>query len=356
MSTSANNATGIHVETLHGPGWNSADQRQWQEFTDRHDAMHSDPRWLRAVCIGLNFEPYGLVARRDGVIVGVLPLARMKSVLFGKFLVSLPYVNLAGVVADDEQAAVALVDRAVELADQEDVRYLQLRHEKELQHPALTEKLTSKVHMRLSLPATSELLWKQFTPKVRNQIRKGENQGFSVHWGGAELLRDFYTVFSQNMRDLGTPVFSRRLFEQILVEFPEQAEFCTVRDGKKAVASGLLVHSNGLSQVPSASSLKNYRSTNANMFLYWNLLQRAVERGQGVFDFGRSSEGSATYRFKKQWGAKPHKAIWQYYVRAGSIGDLRPDTGKYRFFIRLWKLLPVQLTRWIGPLIVRGIP
>ncbi|MEK6247129.1 MAG: GNAT family N-acetyltransferase, partial [Planctomycetales bacterium] len=126
--------------------------------------------------------------------------------------------------------------------------------------------------------------------------------------------------------------------------------------GPKPVASGLLVHATGMSQLPSASSLKAYRSTNANMFLYWQLLQRAVQRGQGVFDFGRSSEDSATFRFKKQWGARPHKAIWQYYVRIGSIRDLRPETGKFQHFIRLWKMLPVQLTRWIGPPIVRGIP
>lgn len=333
-------------------------QRAWREFTPQSDpqAFHYDPCWVTPLCKGLRHEPYVLTARREGRVVGVLPLALVKSLLFGRFLVSLPYVNSAGVIAEDEAAAGVLIDRAVQLADQLNVRYLELRHEVEHKHPALTHQLTSKVHMRLALPSSPEDLWKQFKPKVRNQIRKGEKQGLAVDWGGRELLGDFYGVFSRNMRDLGTPVFGRRLFRSILEEFAGKAEICVLRLDRLPIAAGLLVHGNGMTEVPSASSLRRYNSTNANMLMYWHLLKRAIERGQPLFDFGRSSVDSNTFRFKKQWGAQPVPAVWQYYVRKGSVGDMRRENGKYRCLINLWRRMPVGVSRLIGPMIVRGIP
>ena len=320
------------------------------------NAFHCDPRWLVALCRGLRHQPYLLVAKQDDRPVGMLPLALVKSWLFGRFLVSLPYVNSAGVIAPDDESAAALIDRAVRLADELDVRYLELRHEVECPHPLLTERLTSKVHMRLELPPSSEELWSRFKPKVRNQVRKGEKQGLAVHWGGPELLRDFYAVFSRNMRDLGTPVFSRRLFQSILMQFPDRAELCVLRLGTRPVAAALLVHGDVVTEVPSASSLRAFNHTNANMLMYWHLLQRAIERGRSVFDFGRSSVDSSTYRFKKQWGAQPEPAVWQYYVRKGSVADMRRESGKHDRLIRIWRRLPLGLTRLVGPAIVRGIP
>jgi FemAB-related protein (PEP-CTERM system-associated) len=158
------------------------------------------------------------------------------------------------------------------------------------------------------------------------------------------------------MRDLGTPVFGRRLFRAILDRLGGQAELCVVRDGVRPIAAALVVHGQGVSEVPSASSLKEYNPANANMLMYWHLLQRAIERGQQTFDFGRSSVDGNTFRFKKQWGAAPHPAIWQYYVRSGNVGDVRPDNARYRLAIRVWQRLPVWFTRVIGPPIVRGIP
>jgi hypothetical protein len=102
--------------------------------------------------------------------------------------------------------------------------------------------------------------------------------------------------------------------------------------------------------------LREYNSANANMLMYWHLLERAIERGQRTFDFGRSTLDGNTYRFKKQWGAEPHPAVWQYYVRRGAVGDMRPDNSRYQRMIRTWQRLPVWATRWLGPPIVRGIP
>ncbi|OHB66345.1 MAG: hypothetical protein A2V70_10070 [Planctomycetes bacterium RBG_13_63_9] len=286
----------------------------------------------------------------------MLPMSFVRSLLFGRFLVSLPYLNSGGVMASDESVATALIDRAVRLSDKLGVRYLELRHEAECPHPALTETLTNKVHMRLPLPCCEDELWKQFKPKVRNQVRKAEKLGLSVHWDGQELLGEFYAVFAHNMRDLGTPVFSRRLFQGVLAQFSGMAEICVVRLQRQPVAAGLLVHGSSVSDVLSASSLRAYNWTNANMLMYWHLLKRAIDRGQQVFDFGRSSIGSNTYRFKKQWGAHPEPAVWQYYVRKGSVANMRRENGRYDRFVGVWRHLPVSVTRVIGPPIVRGIP
>jgi len=314
------------------------------------------PGWLRALQRGLGHDPYCITATERGRITGILPLSHVRSLLFGRFLVGLPYLNVGGALADNTETAGALIDRAVELADRLDVRYLELRHEEPVEHRCLGERLTSKVHMRLALPETTETLWNSFKPKVRNQVRNGEKHGLSVHWGREELLGEFFAVFSRNMRDLGTPTFGKRLFRSILEEFPETAELCVVRMGRRTVAGALLAHGPGMTEVPSASSLRRYNWTNANMLMYWHLLCRAVERGQAMFDFGRSSRDSNTYRFKKQWGAEPHPAVWQYHVRRGSVGEMRPDNPRYRRMIRVWQRLPVWFTRLLGPIVVRGIP
>lgn len=315
-----------------------------------------DPRWLAVLADGLRHRTMRLEATRDGRIVGILPLAYVSSRLFGRFLVSLPYLNSAGVVATETRIATELVDRAVQLADEFDVRFLELRHETPIKHPALTYERTDKVHMRLALPETSEELLAGLKSKVRSQVKKSQTFGLEFAWGSIDLLDEFYDVFSRNMRDLGTPVYSRELFRALLEQFASDAEICVIRKGTAAAAAAILVHGDGATQVPSASTIRDYNPLNANMFLYWQLLQRAVERRSRVFDFGRSSEGSGTYRFKKQWGAQPEPAVWQFYLREGSPEDMRPDSQKNQRRIAVWKKLPVWLTRWIGPPIVRGIP
>jgi FemAB-related protein (PEP-CTERM system-associated) len=314
------------------------------------------PGWLAVLQRGLRHDVYALEAADGGQTRGYLPLAYVRSLLFGRFLVSLPYLNTGGVLADDDATRAALIGGAVRLADALKVRHLELRHEQPVEHPAFNGKLTDKVHMRLALPGSPEALWEALSAKVRNQVRKAEKSGLAPVWGGLELLTPFYDVFSRNMRDLGTPVYARGLFAAVLKEFPEAAEIGVVRAGDVPVAGALLLHGRGVSEVPSASSLREYNSTCANMMLYWNLLARAAGRGQAVFDFGRSTVDGNTFRFKKQWGARPEPAAWQYYVRTGTADAVRPDNPRYQRLIRVWQRLPVGLTRLIGPPIVRGIP
>jgi len=303
---------------------------RWAAYAQQRaqGTLHSHPGWLAVLAKGLRHEPYCVEAMADGHVVGLLPLCYVRSLLFGRFLVSLPYLNTGGVLADDEDIARALIDHAVELADQLKVRYLELRHEQPIEHPALTKTLTSKIHMRLALPDPSEQLWKDFAPKVRNQIRKGEKAELAVHWGGLELLDEFYAVFAQNMRDLGTPVFGRRLFKSILLQFQDM--LCVVRYKGRPIAGGLLVYGSRVTEVPGASSLRSYNATNANMLMHWHFLQRAIAQGQRVFDFGRSSRNS-NIPFQMTVGRR---------TPAGRLAVLRTRGKCQRYAIGEWQVRP----------------
>lgn len=325
-------------------------------FAQAPAALSLHPHWLDVLKNSLGYDMYGLEAVSGTRTCGYLPLAYVSSMLFGRFLVSLPYLNSNGVLAASPDVQSLLISRAVELADELNVKYLELRHETPIDHPLLTVTMTSKVHMRLALPATTDQFWKRLDPKVRNQVRKGEKNTFRVTWGGIDQLDDFYDVFSRNMRDLGTPPYSVELFRAILTTFPGDAEICVVADNDTPIASALLLHGLGVTEVPSASSLREYNASCANMLMYRHLIDRAIERKQATFDFGRSTTDGPTFRFKKQWGAVPHPASWQYHVRRGDFGEMRPDHPRYRHIIQLWQKLPVRITQMIGPTVVRGIP
>ena len=332
---------------------------EWNHFAEQfgYAGYFQRVEWLNVLRDGLQQQPWFLSAWDGDQLVGVLPLAFVKSALFGRFLVSLPYLNTAGVVTKSNDAAVLLVDEAIRLADRLDVKNLELRHETEIEHAGLPATMRQKVHMRLPLPETTEALWSSLKSKVRSQIKKPRNdERLTVAWGREDLLDEFHRVFCANMRDLGTPPFSRKLFGAMLAELPDDTEICCVRFDGTPCAGAFIVHGPDVTTVPSASSLRSFNRTSCNMLMYWHLLSRSIERGQRVFDFGRSSEDSGTFRFKKQWGSEAQPAVWQYYLREGAATDMRPEGGRYGLMIKAWQKLPVWVTKIIGPSIVRGIP
>lgn len=324
-----------------------------------------DPRWLSILHESMGHQPLTLLTRDpfDDQITGYLPLAMVRSRLFGRFLVSLPYLNHAGVVAANQACADALIDRAATLATELDADYLELRHVHPHTHTRLPQVRDDKSRMTRVLPKNAEELWVSIDTKVRNQVRKFQKANLSCRWGALDQLDDFYAVFSQNMRDLGTPVYPRSLFESILRRMSDVAEIAVISDeNKRPAAAALLIHApsraahGATTLVPSASCLRSYNDRCANMGLYHHLLLRAIDRGSTTFDFGRSSKDSGTWRFKKQWGAEPQQVTWQYLRRRGDPLAARPDNPKYARRIALWRKLPVWATNLLGPAIVRGIP
>jgi FemAB-related protein (PEP-CTERM system-associated) len=211
--------------------------------------------------------------------------------------------------------------------------------------------------MTLPLAKTTEMAWNGLDRKVRNQVRKAEHSGLTVHAGGVELVDDFYRVFAHNMRDLGTPVHAKRFFEIILLYLADRAACVVVQKNGKPVAAAVTLTWRNAIEVPWAASLKRYRSLSANTLLYWTVMQRAIGAGLTTLDFGRSSPGTGTYRFKEQWGATPHPLCWEYALAPGrSLPNLAPANPKFSLAIAAWKWLPVSVATFVGPRIVQSIP
>jgi FemAB-related protein (PEP-CTERM system-associated) len=200
-------------------------------------------------------------------------------------------------------------------------------------------------------------MWKALSTKMRTKVRKSLSFGMTVEFGALELLNDFYSVFSQNMRDLGTPVYDRKFFEEILRAFPHDTHLCVIRHDKVPVAVSFLCGYRDRIEAVWSSSVKKYRSLKPNLTLYWNLLCFASTKGYRLFDFGRSSVDSGTHEFKLQWGAQTVQLYWDYWLPNGKeFPELNPANPKYQAAIWLWQRIPLPLTRVLGPHIVRCLP
>jgi hypothetical protein len=326
-------------------------------------------------------------------IVGILPLVHLKHFIFGNHLVSMPYFDSGGVLADDDEIEKELLSEAVKLGQKLKASIIELRqleplrwlessklvahssqsNAKDQQLSAMSNQLPSvamsyqlppmscatkshKVRMILSLPESSDLLMKSFKAKLRSQIKKPMKEGLTAKIGGSELLESFYAIFSANMRDLGSPVHSRGLMKALLEELPEDVRIAIVFKDDLPVAGGVMVLFRDTLVNPWSSSLKQYSKFSPNMLLYWTMLQQACERGCTFFDFGRSSPDEGTYRFKEQWGATPVPFHWQYFsLNGNSNGDVGTEKAKYGKAIQYWQKLPVPVANFVGPMIRKHI-
>jgi FemAB-related protein (PEP-CTERM system-associated) len=241
------------------------------------------------------------------------------------------------------------------LATERRLNHVELRHVSR-QFDRLPVK-QHKVAMILPLGSTREQAWDAIDRKARNQVRKAEKSGLTASVGGRERLDEFYQVFAQNMRDLGTPVYSRRFFSEVLDQNPDATRIVLVSKGEATVAAAMTYEYDDTIEVPWASSLQEYLALCPNNLLYWTILIGAVDRRLRYLDFGRSTPNEGTYRFKQQWGAVPHQMHWEYCLSNGrSVPDQSPKNSKFRRAIAIWQRLPVSVTRVIGPWIVRSIP
>lgn len=298
---------------------------------------------------------YLAAANHHNEICGILPLVQMKSRLFGSFLVSLPFFNYGGLLISEDSATAMLLNASRKMLYGKDVDHIELRHLKMCDDVATTKQ--HKVTMILDLENNEEEQWKELDTKVRNQIRKAQKNGLQVVTGRMELLDGFYAVFCRNMRDLGTPVYGRNFFRNVLEEFPATTRILTVLHEGRAIASALLTWYKDVLEVPWASSNRDFRLLCPNNLLYWEAIRFAIGLGARSFDFGRSTPGEGTYKFKKQWGARPVQLYWQYLLRDGNaLPEISPENPKYQLAIQAWKQLPLMITNLLGPHIVRCIP
>ena len=318
-------------------------------------AYHS-PAWLDVIHRAFAHETRYLVAESAGAVCGVLPLVFFRSRLFGRFTVSVPFVNYGGVLADGMEAARALLGRAIEETRRTGGTHLELRHCGEQMFHELTPR-RHKVAMELSLASTSEEQWQALDRKLRNQVRKAEKSGLVAEEGGVELLPAFYDVFARNMRDLGTPVYGVNFFREVLSAFPDRSRVVCVRHEGRPIAASIVHWRGPRIEVPWASALREFNPLCPNVLLYWTMIQLAVGRCCTTFDFGRSTPNEGTFQFKKQWGAAPRPLVWEYWTAPGqATPNLSPTNPKFDLAVRAWQRLPVPVATALGPHIVRNIP
>lgn len=295
------------------------DRSAWDEYVLNHprgSAFHFSA-WAEAVSNAYDFEGCCLVARSGkggcGTIKGILPLVHhhLPGGL-GRALVSLPYCDAAGPLADSDTIARQLLLKAFGLARQRSARNVSIRSA--IPFAGIDGALTrhpEKVRMILRLPDSSDKLFSEFKAKLRSQVRKPFRDGLYHEIGGRRLLRAFYPVFAENMRDLGSPVHSMAWLSSLLEGYGNRAHVVVVRlPDKTPAAGGIILCHPGQVSVPWASSLRRYNPVNPNMLLYWTFLKFACDMGYPRFDFGRSTIGEGTYRFKEQWGSTPHAIHW----------------------------------------------
>ncbi|HEY2164506.1 MAG TPA: FemAB family XrtA/PEP-CTERM system-associated protein [Gemmatimonadaceae bacterium] len=289
----------------------------------------------------------------DGVWRGVLPLVRVRSLL-GHYLISIPFMNDGGPLGDAD-AKLALVEHAVAEARRSGAKVLELRSRVPLPGPVYPADRKVAVHLRL--PETVELLWQTtFRAKLRSQIRRPTKDGMTTR-AGADQLEAFYAVFARNMRDLGTPVLPRAFFEKVARVFGDSVSFTVVYTAQGAPAAAaccLTWHDE--TEVTWASSLRELNHLSPNMLLYASLMEQAIGKGARVFNFGRSTPGSPTHKFKLQWGGLDVPLPWPSWSATGAASPPSPDRPLFQVATGIWRRLPLPVANRVGPMLSRHLP
>jgi FemAB-related protein (PEP-CTERM system-associated) len=332
--------------------------KSWDRFVESHPratVAHLAP-WRTVVEEAYGHLTYGLLARRGSDVLGVLPLVLIRSRIFGRRLVSMPFLDYGGIAAETDSGAEQLLcDAAVDLGRSLGAQSLGLRQFHATSIP--TEPGPDRATMLLALTG-EDAVWRALPSERRNRVRKAERSGLGCEWGGAELLPDFYGVFATNMRDLGSPVHSRAFFAAMVRALPDVARVMVVRDrDRRPVGGAVCLFHRGSVMVPWVSSLREAFALCPNFALYWEIIRAACREGHRVLDLGRSFRNAGTYEFKRQWGAEPYPLPWVFRdLVPGAAPPVDRDSSRFAKAIDLWKRLPVPVANAIGPWVRRQVP
>jgi serine/alanine adding enzyme len=312
--------------------------------------------WKDIIERAYGHKSFYLAASDDKEVVGILPLFRVRSLLFGDQLVSLPFLDVAGVLCEEANIRENIIDMAKSLACELRVDSLSLRHFESVLNGGTDD--LEKVDLKLGLEKDIDRMLRKIPSERRNRIKKCEKMGLTATMVGAEGLNDFYRVFKVNMRDLGSPVHSKFLFEEMFRRIKDNVKIALVRFQGITVGAALCLLWKGTIHVPWVSSLRAYFKYYPNILLYWHVMKYGCQNGFAELDFGRSSQNSGTYEFKRQWGADPVQLHWEYYCPKEN-SSASPHVDKegpiLSLMVKLWQRVPVPVATWIGPTIRKGI-
>jgi serine/alanine adding enzyme len=321
----------------------------WREVVESScDAsLAHAPEWCSVIPSAYGHDPLYLSGEDEAGRRAVLPAFIVRRPVAGRIVTSMPFLDSGG-PCGDARIGSALVDRLIAEAGRLRADAVDIRCAQRL--PIDVDPLEHKVNMVLPLADAPDQLWSALSSTVRNQIRKAERSGLTVTRAGRNALPAFYSIFAVRMRELGSPVHGLKLFEAMLDAFGSRGQLMVVRKGDAAVGGLIALSFKDTVFVPWASCLKEYFTLCPNMLLYWETIRSACVAGYRRFDFGRSTRGGGTYKFKQQWGAKDQPLFW-YTVsrrqrRVSTIPESRNTPG---LLGELWQRLPLALTRQVGP-------
>ena len=308
--------------------------------------------WKRVIERSFRQRAYYLYARRAASIEGILPLVHVKSAIFGSSLISVAFCVYGGPVAMSEDAALALDQAARRLAERLDASYLEYRHIGSRRYPGAIEKSDLYVTFRKPIDPDVNKNLLAIPRKQRAMIRKAQKFGLQSEIDD-DCMR-LHRVYSESVRNLGTPVFSRRYFEELKIEFGSACDVLVVTHGGAPVSAVLSFYFRDQVLPYYGGGTGLARELAANDFMYWEVMRRACERGYRMFDFGRSKRGTGAFDFKKNWGFEAQPLAYQFILRHGDkLPNVNPLNPKFQFFVEAWKKLPLPVANALGPLIVR---
>ena len=348
-STDAAMPETVQVRELEPSGFS-----RWDEFVNSCSEATFFHRsgWKSAIERAFGHQVRFLYAEVGGRIEGILPLAEVRSFLFGHTLVSLPFCVYGGIAAQSERARQALDEAARTLAEELRVDHLEYRNLSE-QHPQWVRK-DLYVTFRKEIDPDIERNLLAIPRKQRAMVRKGIKAGLKSELDTG--VDRFFSAYAESVHRLGTPVFSMRYFQILRDVFDRDCEILTVTLEGRAVASVLSFYFRDEVLPYYGGGTDEAREVAGNDFMYWELMRRACERGIRVFDYGRSKRGTGSFDFKKNWGFEPRPLHYEYLLIKGTrVPDHNPLNPKYSLFIKLWQRLPLPLANLIGPRIVKSL-
>lgn len=309
--------------------------------------------WQEIIRNVFHHPTYFLYAEEHGKIQGVLPLAHIKSLIFGNALTALPFAVYGGVAANHLDAVAALETKAQELARELDVDHLEFRNLAERHADWPNQDLYVTFRKEILPDVEANML--AIPRKQRAMVRKGIGNGL-LSTVDPDADR-FFVLFADNVHRHGTPALPKRYFDTLLKVFGKDCEVLTVTTPEGQPLSSVLSFYFRDEVLPYyAGDDETARQFAANDFKYWELMRRSCERGLRIFDYGRSKVGTGPYSFKKNWGFEPQTLHYEYCLyKRDSIPQNNPANAKYKLFIKAWRCMPICLANFIGPHIVRNL-
>lgn len=332
----------------------------WDRFVEQHPSgtFFHRAAWEQVLRRAFGHDPLFAFAERDGAITGVLPLMRVKSLLFGHTLISSPFCVYGGPLAVDSESFAALDAHAADAMRRSGATATEYRFREPPDPACLPGDWQSKddlyVTFRRPIGANDDDNLKAIPRKQRAMVRKGIDRGLTSR--ADQDVTTLHRIYAESVRNLGTPVFSLSYFRLLAEVFRDRMDVVTIRDDDQPVAAVLNFYDRDEVLPYYGGGRAAARAVAANDFMYWEVMRRAAARGCRLFDFGRSKVGTGAFAFKKNWGFPPVPLSHRFRLKPGeAIPDHNPLNPKYRLFIAGWKRLPLPVANALGPLIVRGV-